>query len=361
LTYATNVVTGNHKIESRVDAMQALGTMLASMSTRMDAHMAAQTCKVLFHGLTDYTNDQRGDIGSTLRIQTLDSLECLCRPGCSVDLRQAIDTTLIPTVAKLAVEKLNNVRFRAWKCLGIWLCIDRTVVLSKSTFEFVTDVCSEAYYDQLMPLLEQPRLQRHLILGLVTSSTSGSEDLCRAANTALVHYLERLSEDERNKLTTAISSIVVEELASNPANEDRAVIPLLDFLCFLADHHLLQAEVTTSASPDATYDLWTIVQSTHAPSSSIQRVEACLNMYVRLLGMPTYRARALDRMTRQLLHRWPKIRNAAAEALFTHDANDQLATIDWNQPVAKVKPSVLVIRKELGAISMAATANGQGQ
>ena len=70
---------------------------------------ALQTC------LNDYTNDQRGDIGSHLRIEAIEAVDV----SLQYDLlpeekpRQA----LIARICRLAGERLDKVRIRAWRCM----------------------------------------------------------------------------------------------------------------------------------------------------------------------------------------------------------------------------------------------------
>lgn len=70
---------------------------------------ALQTC------LDDYTNDQRGDIGSHLRIVAIEAVDIalLHRLLPEEESRR----TLISRVCRLAGEKLDKVRIRAWQCL----------------------------------------------------------------------------------------------------------------------------------------------------------------------------------------------------------------------------------------------------
>lgn len=117
-SYATGIVQGSYNIETRVDAMEALGVIIlnSDLSTRTEAEKMAE---VLCCGLDDYTNDQRGDIGSTLRLRSIDTLDAY-RIGSSQS-SEIIAEAVLPYVAKLASEKLISVRFRAWKCLeGYW-------------------------------------------------------------------------------------------------------------------------------------------------------------------------------------------------------------------------------------------------
>jgi tubulin-specific chaperone D len=308
MAHIFNIIGGKYMIETRVDAMEALGVMLTHTSTSTDPEIAVEISKVLRLGLTDYTNDQRGDIGSLLRLRTLETIDaCRDRPtstagGLSLD-------SALPLIVKLAAEKLNNVRFRAWKTLEKFWHADASLSRPESTFLYPADVSSVTYFEQLMRLLSVPWARRHLVLGLVSSATAGTEDICRAASVAFVSYLRTLEFEPRAKLIDMVSAIVLEELGSNSSEEDRHVVPLLEFCCFMIDQNLFHFELIIQPN-ESRPGFWDIMQSVHNTASSMQRIEASLNVYLRLLSVDDYRTRALDKLTRQLLHRWPRVRYA---------------------------------------------------
>lgn len=65
--------------------------------------------------LDNYTNDQRGDIGSHLRIEAIEAVDIAVRYGLlpEEESRQA----LIARICRLAGERLDKVRIRAWRCM----------------------------------------------------------------------------------------------------------------------------------------------------------------------------------------------------------------------------------------------------
>ncbi|KAJ9604277.1 hypothetical protein H2200_011111 [Cladophialophora chaetospira] len=364
-SYVVDIINGNFKIETRVDAMEALGTILVHSSTLDEVKSPAKLSQVLQHGLTDYSNDQRGDIGSILRLQTLETVDAYSSHIRTDEQRATVLCHVMPIVVKLAAEKLNNVRFRAWRCLGSHWQRDPSLPLLSSTFLYPAEVASYAYFQQLVHVLSVPWAQRHLILGLISSATSGSEDICRAASGAFISYMHTMEPVHREALIATVSQTVLEELVSRAAEDDRHVVPLLDFLCLMIDQNLFSAVLLTESN-DGDWDFWTTMQTIHGPTSTLPRIEASLNVYSRLLSIGGYRGRALDKLTRQLLHRWPKvgiypphtvhadliqIRNVAADLLYLDTPGEALASADWNAPIVQTKPIVLDLRKQLGVVS----------
>ena len=68
--------------------------------------------------LDDYTIDQRGDVGSLVRVVAVDAVYEAYIHGL---LNEPDKRHLVSQVCGLAVEKLDKVRFRGWSCLSdIW-------------------------------------------------------------------------------------------------------------------------------------------------------------------------------------------------------------------------------------------------
>jgi hypothetical protein len=306
VTYIIGIIEGAYKIETRVDAMEALGVIL-TQGLSGNAEFTVTLSSVLQQGLTDYTNDQRGDIGSILRLQTLETVDAYRRHCTSREQNAAVLGGVMTLVVKLAAEKLNNVRFRAWKCLEDYWQKDSSLPALDSIFQYPADVSSVAYFQQLMRLLSVPWAQRHLILGFVSSATAGNEDICRSASTAFVSYIQSLEPAKGEESVAGVSTIILEELASRATEDDRHVLPLLDFLCFMIDEDLFPTNLFAQSN-NVDRDIWNTMQRIHSSSSTLQRIESSMNVYSRLLSIDDYRVRALDRLTRQLLHRWPKVR-----------------------------------------------------
>jgi len=157
-----------------------------------------------------------------------------------------------------------------------------------------------------MELLALRWSQKHLLLGIVSSATSGTEDICRAASNAFVSYMQALDRDRRENLVRTISSTILDQLETNSTQEDRQLVPFLLFSCFMMDQGLFSFD-QIALQRDATWDIWAVMAKVHGASASLPRIEASLNLYSRLLAIDQLRPKAMDKLTRQLLHRWPKV------------------------------------------------------
>jgi len=75
----------------------------------------------LLEFLNDYTTDRRGDIGSLIRVEAIQALEIILKPGSGVSPQSEIMQDLVGCLCRLASEKLDKVRLQAWRCLqGYW-------------------------------------------------------------------------------------------------------------------------------------------------------------------------------------------------------------------------------------------------
>ena len=88
--------------------------MQTLLSTLTVLGMTRNLAKALIVCLDDYTTDQRGDVGSLVRIAAVDAFSTVLKKNL---LNLSDRQILAAKVCGLAVEKLDKVRWRAWSCL----------------------------------------------------------------------------------------------------------------------------------------------------------------------------------------------------------------------------------------------------
>ena len=76
----------------------------------------APTIETLLRGLKDHTTDQRGDIGSLVRLEAIRGVAVVIKRGIHFPLSDL--NRLISKVSGLAVERLDKVRLQASNCLN---------------------------------------------------------------------------------------------------------------------------------------------------------------------------------------------------------------------------------------------------
>lgn len=67
--------------------------------------------------LDDYTTDNRGDIGSLIRSEAINGVDSILDLKINTGISAPYLNSLMASVARLAAEKLDKIRFKAWRCL----------------------------------------------------------------------------------------------------------------------------------------------------------------------------------------------------------------------------------------------------
>jgi tubulin-specific chaperone D len=354
VTFLADVANGPDPIETREVAVSRLGLLFERCSPSQFANLSfTQVQRALMAGLNDYTNDQRGDIGSLVRLASLDAIDMLCRKG-DREALHALITDLVPLVVRLAAERLNKVRLKAWDTLRLcWQYLGWQPKL-EATYAHVADVSQESYFSHLLPLLEVEHVRGQLVTGLATSVGGTTEDIGRACSDALVLFKTMHASDPQLVRQLILQPVLV-ALEEKATSDDHSVVPLIEFLVFLFEQDFVQGAWYDKETEQAK-TLQQLVLKLHSPNSSMERLEPLVKLYRVLLSFTCFQPPAKDKLTRLLLHRYPKIRNAAADALYLEFEQKLLAERDWNAAAASNKPAVLELRKVLGVAKAAKAA-----
>ena len=314
--------------------------------------------QALHTSLNDYTTDRRGDVGSLIRLEAIDATAVVLEKGLlSMRERQ----NMAARVCGLAVEKLDKVRFRAWNCLRdnwsifglgaepqtyVPFCIASRSVsdYSQSLISDISQTSTIGYFLQLLYLCSQHSTQewirKPLLEGYVTSAGAGSESLLEASRAAFISYTESL-----DLATLALSCRYLIELLRENISNDRVAVPTLEFIAFLLETGILQRLRDQSF---AWKRLFTEVRKAHFKSSNVQKIEAAVRIYAGMMAVPSVRAEVQEKLGSMLLHPYPKIRNAAADALFIVTEDESLMGVNWSKPTEELKAVVRSFRFRVG-------------
>ena len=305
LKFLQQAVQGDQSIEVKTNAMASLCVLIQRRKTP-DLESCQSLGETIITGLSDYTNDQRGDVGSLLRLQSLDAVEAVQSLTSPEEWHASLMNHLLSHVVRLAMEKLSKVRYRAWNCLkSCWGSKIEGKALTGDV-KHLTDASSEAYFKMLMPSLQIESLRKEILIGLSSSIGGGAEDICRACSSALMHWTFELDHASRAAFIDQLSESMVRYLHSLDGEEDRKIIPALEFLAYLVDQELISENFLLGAHNDK-IGIWGSLQRLHVANVTMERLGALITAYRALLAIPDLRARSLDKLTRQLLHRYPKV------------------------------------------------------
>jgi hypothetical protein len=297
-------ILGTWPIETKISAMTSLSSILRHLRP---GQLGLEP--MLTAALTDYTIDQRGDVGSNLRLEGIKAVNILITLNQD---RKAFASGInrpIQEVAKQAAEKLDKVRFQAWLCLEEYWQKQQGFPALVRTYSHLADVSSTAYYKQLLKLLEVDWLRAPIIKGMASSAAAGSEVLGIASRGAIVAYIQEQDGELQLDVYMMFLTALIEQLRAS-ANEDRLIIPTMELLAFLIEQTTSNAQ--HSEAQHQYLELLEVMEMIHGPSSSLPRVEAAMHIYSSLVTVQETGTRALDKLTRLLLHRYPKVRMLAS-------------------------------------------------
>lgn len=347
--FLASIVASSLAIEIKINAVEGIATILRSSRSSIPACMQNLLQAVLV-GLADYTVDQRGDIGSLLRTASIDAVQSLQLD--SLDI--ATVRSVLRLVVRLSLDKLSKVRFAAWMCLQRhwkrYVPEGQSLVL----FEHQADISSFAYYRQLMELLKVDWLFDDTLLGLVGSIAGGADDISQIASGALISLFAEQNEFDRRGLLKDVVYFLVRQLKMAANQEDREVVPLLDVLCLVRENFI---EDTNSVLQHEDLDILSLFDSLQTPVADIPRISSLIRLLSTLSSISQFRDKSVDRISRKLLHRWPRVRQAAVDAVFMLNPGAVPLELDWNLPPLNNKAGVVGLRKSLGVGGRTAEAN----
>jgi hypothetical protein len=218
-------------IDARTIALRALG-VLVKTSHQLDPAVQRQISTALHIALNDYTITERGDVGSLVRLEALETVRLGWLSGALPTTDTESYQQLYTNVLRLSLEKLDKVRTRASRVLAAY-----------KPQHSSEDVSSTAYFAQALQMLHppsSPAIQDAICLGLVTSLGMGSESVVQNARAALVAHIDTLPDTSADQYSLLTLMTCITSLLKSNIENDRVLIPLLETIAFLFDMQVLQ-------------------------------------------------------------------------------------------------------------------------
>ncbi|KAF8895385.1 ARM repeat-containing protein [Infundibulicybe gibba] len=313
-----------NNIEARRNCYQAIVSILCAVGPEIYRHMPETRVMTLYNalltGLDDYTIDNRGDVGSWIRIvcirglaafsatlisnaSTIPQFEGYLPPAC---YRQALAGIL-----KQGVERLDNVRREAGECFLRLLVLDPPDMPNSEDWYipgrplleelFINQTETETWnngkwlFPRAMRLLEVPEYRASVLRGLVLSLGSKTDSTQRPVATSLINYVRAIPH----------------KVASNVV-----VIPVLQAFNVLLGANALHRLEDVPSGLTSLKSLLVIVTKKVSRLKNPQRIHESMCIVVHLLSFKALFPAAVAALGDFLGHTFPSVRVDTAEFLY---------------------------------------------
>ncbi|WWC58144.1 uncharacterized protein I303_100679 [Kwoniella dejecticola CBS 10117] len=318
-------------IESRRSAIRSLGEIATQ---RVDGEMIvsqAQFANIfgsLVRGLEDYATDQRGDVGSWVRIQSLQSIGKVLStldPSTTLMTADTLDEA-VGGIIKQGVEKLESVRGDAALTLAKlreagwgWEHMEGMEVdLSRLISDVFRYIPQNEWFASSMQYLNT-RYRKQILAGLVLSIGSQVVTLSQAACEPLIAYL-RINKESIPPVLSDLLELLEKNFTSN-----RIFIPTLQTLQKLSIGGIFGSSNSVSTvtlaeakgNNQSILDILAIACKGITNIKSIDRITSSMRLIVSCLSSSrANRSEVIGYLPLFLGHKFPRIRAISSEELY---------------------------------------------
>ncbi|VDB94021.1 Bgt-170 [Blumeria graminis f. sp. tritici] len=296
-------------------------------------------------GLDDYTITSQGDVGSLLRIESIRTAATIWNEDfirqdmhSSKQIEDMFDS-LMPRILRLASSKLDRLRLEAKKTL---LLISRSGKVPRfcvynqleplSTSSKVFFRCLLDTHCSLFPPQNFQHEFNELIADIAVSAETATEEVVCSSRYALVEFClakDNVLNDVFDESAVNNESFVFKALifAINSGVE-RFTISGIEVLAFLISGGILHQQALLYFTP-----MSEAVDKVLHQSKIFKKIVAGIKLFGalldvdRLVDQAIMRSWAINRLTSNLIHRYPKIRALAVDELFFRTSLGR--GVDW--------------------------------
>ncbi|KAK0503901.1 TBCD protein [Armillaria luteobubalina] len=353
-------------VEARRNCYFAMPQIIQNIVPHLSDHMSPEVFVSLFdallNGLEDYTIDERGDVGSWIRMACVRGLtsvsEILISNARTI---KRFDDYLTPSkyhlavigILKQGVERLDNVRQDAGECILRLLRLPLPDVKDAERWQlpscgllvelFASGTESVSWSDghwlfpRAVRLLEIEEYRQPVLKGLVISLGSKTDSIHRPVSTSLSAYARSLPANgptDAYDLVTFANDLIKYAQANLTSNN--IIIPVLQTFSVLLEAGALE-KLSSDDSGIRSLDRLHLLASRHVDRlKSVQRIHESMKIVVNLLAFDTMFERCIISLPSFLAHRFPTIRSDAAEFLYL-----KIQSMDLNRDTEEVEELLL--------------------
>ncbi|KAJ4000417.1 TBCD protein [Lentinula boryana] len=373
LLEGVNRATGPFKsnVEARQACYEAMPSVLQNTVARLSLHLTVEDVSsmidALLDGLSDYSVDERGDVGSWIRIACVNALGTIAETLISrakhiVNFEKYLPPPkyheCIEGILKQGVERLDNVRQESGRTfLKLLLLSPPDVENSDRWIVHCTNFLQRLFltgeeigwndanwlFPKAVQILDVETYRKSILLGLIASVGSLTDSTHRPASASLVSYVRSLplqtTEPHRYDLLRITNDLLDHAKSNSTANS--VVIPVLQVFNVLLDGDALRLLGNVDGGFQPLQRLFSMVSRNPDRVRNVKRLHQSMKVVVHLLSFEGLYKSGVEALPSFLSHQYPSVRSETAEFLYialqsmdlhrnTEEAENILLETEWS-------------------------------
>jgi len=334
-------------VEARCNCYLAMPQILTSVIPRLSEHLLPElVCKLfgaLLEGLSDYTVDERGDVGSWIRMACIRGLttfaEVLFANAANIsDFAEYLPASkyhaAVSGILRQGVERLDNVRQAAGECISRLLVLSLPAVADSEQWRikgqtlmeklFLTNGEIDGWKDgawlfpRAVKLLQIEQYRKTILAGLVSTVGTKTDSMRGPVSSSVVAYAQALpitsSDPSGYDLVSFVGDIVAH--ANSHLTQNAIVIPVLQTFNILIGGDALDRLAENSEGLKILKTLLAIASRNVARLKNVERIFESMKLVINLLFFARLFSVCTPLIFNFLAHPYPKVRADTAEYLY---------------------------------------------
>ncbi|XP_057310361.1 tubulin-specific chaperone D-like [Hydractinia symbiolongicarpus] len=355
--------------EARWNAVEALLKICKTVGVTYEKLKIQDMYDCFFDGLKDYTMDSRGDVGAWVReasMTALVELTYMLVEEKTEHFTPDICEKIMCCLVQQASEKIDRTRVQAGKLLLQFIHHspeipyikhkeELTQLLPNSMLSSLNWLAPDEGFEAITRLLHLKTYQYSILLGLTISAGGLTESLVRHSSDYLLAFLTKYQESETD-LDVITENLL--KIFQTHSKDDRVVIPMLRMLDIILSSGSLELYNDIQKSQKFPLKLLLSIKDEMKSCGEVKKILASINIFCGLLQFEgDVRTKSLQHVMMYLCHKYPRIRKATAEQLYTtfltyddilpaecaDEVTIKLTDVAWDNPVDSLRP----IRNEI--------------
>ncbi|KAL1722870.1 armadillo-type protein [Schizophyllum commune] len=327
-------------VEARKTCYEAIPRVLSTIVDRLPELVTPEQVgaleNALLRGLDDYTMDERGDVGSWIRITGIQGLrDCaimlLQRPNLLPSyLPPEVYHAAVAGILKQGVERLDNVRAEAGACmLGLLMITPPTEAYAIEGGDAMQEMFLQGepvpwsdgtvFFPKAATLLNVARYRKQVLSGMILSVGSRSESITRPMGESIAVYAASLPVTPKDGSPYSLSELLQDVLDHGKAHftSNMVFVPVLQTFNVLLSAEKLQDALSGKDIHKQLSAVRVLATKNITRLKNVQRIQESMKIIVNLLPLTFSNQQeyipCVEALASFLTHEFPHIRTASAE------------------------------------------------